>query len=61
VFANSGSGLEHDWEGVVKGVRTKAGTTASGRMGEIKIPLLLLGVCKDEFKVNFCRIAWASQ
>ena len=50
-----GSGQEHDWVGVLKGVRTKAWTTASGWKGEIKIPLSLLGVCKDEFKVNFCR------
>ena len=50
-----GSGLPHDWKGAVKGVRTEVRTTASGWKCEIAIPLPLLGPCKNEFKVNFCR------
>ena len=50
-----GSGLAHDWEGAIKGVRTQVRTTASGWKCEIAIPLSTIGSCKDEFKVNFCR------
>jgi hypothetical protein len=50
-----GSGLPHDWNGAVKGVRTEVRTGAAGWKGMIALPLSLIGPCKAEFKANFCR------